>query len=185
MVAVITDLTNDVDRGEPLGERFELGDQRLNQRVVLLIQPTVQVLELSGVNPLVGDKIATPAEMSRVIRTPVFVCEGEGLPRDVVNYVGDVLGGVDHPPAVVGDFVAGVEVRNVTDPVLVAGRRVKLSGRAVQPAEATGEFIVRLLPPPIRLARPGPLVLGGPDSVVALNSDYLRRLVNVDLPALS
>ncbi len=58
VLAVVADLADDLDRRERPGEGLDLADQRVDQALVLLVEPRVEVLELPLVDPLVRDEVA-------------------------------------------------------------------------------------------------------------------------------
>jgi len=47
VLAVVADLADDLDGGEAFTEGLDLADQRVDQALVLLVQPGVEVLELA------------------------------------------------------------------------------------------------------------------------------------------
>jgi len=131
---------------------------------VLFVEPRVKVLELAFIDAGVRDHIAAPQEVGRVVRTPVLVRERHRPLRDIVDDRRDVVGGVQDVARVVTHPVARVEVRDVGDPILVVGVRVRVRFGPLQSAELSHEFVMPHLPPLVCFPGSRPRVLRGPSA---------------------
>jgi hypothetical protein len=66
---------------------------------VLFVEPRIEILELPLVDPLVGDEVAAPQQVSRVVLAVVLVGERERLLGDVVDDARDLARLVDDRPS--------------------------------------------------------------------------------------